>query len=74
MMSTIVAGSEDPAKSKRPRFRVVCEACGSLSIKVADPATSPTTELVYCGRCAVVRGTLGELHDLARSSVDLYEF
>jgi hypothetical protein len=52
----------------------VVERCGSLSIEVADPVTSPSTTLVECARCGAVRGTLGELHELARLSSDLFEF
>jgi hypothetical protein len=37
--------------SERSRFKVVCENCGSLSIKVADPANSPDAAIVLCGRC-----------------------
>jgi hypothetical protein len=56
------------------RFKIVCEDCGSLSIKVADPANSPAATLVQCGRCSAVRGTVGDLHDLARRGTDLFEF
>jgi ribosomal protein L37E len=59
---------------QQSRFKFVCERCGSLSIKVADPVTSPLTTVVECARCGAVRGTLGELHDLARRSSDLFEF
>jgi hypothetical protein len=60
--------------SERSRFRVVCENCGSLSIKVADPANSPDAAIVLCGRCGAVRGTLADLHVLARSGHDVFEF
>jgi hypothetical protein len=56
------------------RFKIVCEDCGSLSIKVADPAYSPAATLVQCGRCNAVRRTVGDLHDLARRGTDLFEF
>jgi hypothetical protein len=56
------------------RFKIVCEDCGSLAIKVADPANSPATALVHCGRCNAVRGTVGGLHDLARRGTELFEF
>lgn len=56
------------------RFKVVCEACGSLSIKVADPANAPASTPVHCGRCNAVRGTLGELQDMARRGTDSFEF
>jgi hypothetical protein len=60
--------------SARSRFKVVCESCGSLSIKVADhPANSRDTAVVQCGRCSVVRGTLADLHVLARSGNDVFE-
>jgi uncharacterized Zn finger protein len=60
--------------SERSRFKIVCENCGSLSIKVADPADSPDAAIVQCGRCGAVRGTLADLHVLARSGNDLFEF
>jgi hypothetical protein len=56
------------------RFKIVCWDCGSLSIKVANPANSPAAALVHCGRCSAVRGTLGDLHDLARRGTELFEF
>jgi hypothetical protein len=62
------------ATSARPGFRIVCDRCGGLSIKMADPTTSPTTALVQCRRCDAVRGTLGDLHDLARRGTDVFEF
>jgi hypothetical protein len=66
--------AEDTAARERSRFKIVCEDCGSLSIKVAEPANSPNTTLVRCGRCNAVRGTLEELHDLARRGNDVFEF
>ena len=66
--------AEDTATRARSRFRIVCEDCGSLSIKVADPANSPNATFVLCGRCNAVRGTLDELHDLARHGNDVFEF
>jgi ribosomal protein L37E len=65
---------EDTFTRRRSRFKFVCERCGSLSIKVTDPVTSPLTTPVECARCGAVRGTLGELHELARRSSDLFEF
>lgn len=56
------------------RFKFVCEDCGSLSIKVVDPANAPATTLVQCGRCGAVRGTLADLRHLARRGGDLFEF
>jgi hypothetical protein len=73
-MSTAMMSAEDTAMRQVSRFKIVCEDCGSLSIKVADPANSPDATPVKCGRCGVVRGTLGELHDLARRSTDSFEF
>jgi hypothetical protein len=59
---------------KRSGFSIVCAECGSLSIKIVDPATAPDTTLVHCGRCGAIRGTLADLHDLARRSTDVFEF
>jgi hypothetical protein len=64
-----MVSAEDTAARKRSRFKIVCEDCASLSIKVADPANSPNATLVRCGRCNAARGTLEELHDLARRGV-----
>ena len=66
--------AEDTATRERSRFKIVCEDCGSLSIKLADPANSPDATLVRCGRCNAVRGTLEELHDLPRRGNDVFEF
>ena len=55
-------------------LKIVCDECGSLSIKVVDPATAPATTVIQCGRCDAVRGTLADLHDLARRGTDLFEF
>jgi hypothetical protein len=60
--------------SARPGFKTVCQECGSLSIKVADPVNAPGATPVQCGRCGAVRGTLAELHDLARRGDDVFEF
>ena len=54
--------------------KIVCVDCGSLSIQVEDPANSPVTTPILCGCCGAVRGTLGELHDLARLGTDSFEF
>ena len=61
--------------SDRPPFKLVCEDCGSLSIKVAVSSTSfPGDAIVQCGRCTAVRGTLADFHALARSHHDFLEF
>lgn len=58
----------------RPGLKVVCEACGNLSIKAIDPASAPDLEKIHCRRCNAIRGTLGDLRELARRSVDVFEF
>jgi hypothetical protein len=55
-------------------FKVVCNICGSLSIKLVDPAQVASATTIHCGRCNAVRGTLAELHDLARRGKDVFEF
>lgn len=57
----------------RSGLKIVCEACGNLSIKAVDPA-APGETLIHCGHCNAVRGTLSDLRDLARRSTDVFEF
>jgi len=65
--------SEDATRERSP-FKIVCEECGSLSIKIIDPTNLPKTAQVQCGRCRAIRGTLADLHALARRGADLFEF
>lgn len=55
-------------------FKVVCDQCGSLSIKLTDPTNAASTTPIQCGKCNAARGTLAELQDLARRSTDMFEF
>jgi hypothetical protein len=71
-MSRPIAAERFPTPQRRPGFKIVCEQCGSLSIKITDPVNSPVATPVRCGRCGVIRGTLAELHDVARRST--FEF
>jgi hypothetical protein len=73
-MSMPIAAEPFPTPQGRPGFKIVCEQCGSLSIKVIDPVNSPVTTVVHCGRCDTIRGTLAELHDVARRGNDTFEF
>jgi hypothetical protein len=51
-------------------FQMVCDNCGSLTIKIENPVESSSDAVVNCGGCGSARGTLGALRDLAaRSSV-----
>lgn len=63
-----------PTPPERSGFKIVCKDCGSLSIKVVDPANAPGTTPVQCGRCGTMRGTLAELHELALRNGDVFEF
>ena len=65
--------SEHPCQERRG-LKVVCDACGNLSIKTTDPASAPDDAKIYCGRCNAVRGTLADLRELARRSTDVFEF
>jgi hypothetical protein len=57
------------------KFKFVCDACGSMSIKVAKPEQAPETTIVECGRCNSPRGTLASLRALATEGrSDLFEF
>jgi uncharacterized Zn finger protein len=64
----------DLAVSAKAGFKMVCDECGSLSIRVADLVHAPLTTLIQCGRCGAVRGTLSELHDLARRGTKSFDF
>jgi hypothetical protein len=55
-------------------FKIVCSECGGLSIKGLDPAKSESADIVWCGHCDASRGTLADLHVLARRGKDLFEF
>jgi hypothetical protein len=59
---------------ERSGFKVVCNDCGSLSIKVDKQVNAPGTTPVRCGRCGAIRGTLADLHELALRSRDNFEF
>ncbi|THD48307.1 MAG: hypothetical protein E8A46_22530 [Bradyrhizobium sp.] len=59
---------------QRPGLKIVCEACGSLAIKAIVLAGEPELTKIHCRRCNAVRGTLADLHDLARRSADVFEF
>jgi hypothetical protein len=60
--------------AEKARFKVVCDQCGSLSIKLTDPANAASATAIQCGRCSATRGTLADLQDLARRGTDIFEF
>ncbi len=59
-----------------PKFKIVCDACGSLSIKiVTDPENVLIGTVVVCACCNAPRGTLEGLQHLARQGTgDSFEF
>ena len=63
-----------PMPRERSGFEIVCNACGGLSIKVADPANAQDTTPVECVRCGAMRGTLADLRGLALRNGDIFEF
>jgi transcription elongation factor Elf1 len=57
------------------KFKFVCEACGSMTIKIASLERATETTIVECGRCDAPRGTLAALRDLARQGrSNVFEF
>jgi hypothetical protein len=46
-------------------FQMVCDNCGSLTIKIENPERASREAIVYCGDCGSSRGTMGALRDLA---------
>ena len=46
-------------------FQMVCDDCGSLTIKIENPEGACRETVVYCGHCGAPRGSMGALRDLA---------
>jgi hypothetical protein len=46
-------------------FQMVCDDCGSLTIKIENPEGASRETVVYGGCCGASRGTIGALRDLA---------
>jgi len=65
---------DDLSDYQRCGFKVVCESCGSLSIKLENPERSRASEQIQCGGCGAVRGTLADLRDLARRGDGQFAF
>jgi hypothetical protein len=47
-------------------FKLVCDNCGSLTIRVANPTPADAAAVVECGPCRFPRGTWAALRDLAK--------
>lgn len=71
---TLMSVAASPTPNERSGFKIVCNDCGSLSIKVVDPVNAKGTTPVECARCGAVRGTLADLRCLAISSGDVFQF
>jgi hypothetical protein len=57
-----------------PKFKLVCDACGSMKVRITHSDRAPEATIVECGRCDAPRGTLAALRDLAKSGRgDLFE-
>lgn len=50
----------------QPKFKFVCDVCGGLTIRIANPERAPDSAVVECGRCSSPRGTMAALRSLAR--------
>lgn len=70
----VVMKVDQVSAEQQSRFKIVCIDCGSLTIQTMDPVNSPETTQVLCGRCGAVRGTLRDLHLLARRGDRSFEF
>ena len=57
-------------------FQLVCASCDALGIVLDhDAERAPSGTPIRCRNCGAVRGTLGDLRDLARSKPrDLIDF
>ncbi len=67
-------GLLDQSGETQGGLKIVCEVCGSLSIKPIDPAEANDGVEVHCRRCNAVRGTIADLRALARQSTGDFEF
>ena len=47
-------------------FKLVCEDCGSLTIRAENYDRADAAAIIECGRCKSPRGTWAALRDLAR--------
>jgi hypothetical protein len=74
LLVTLMKVENSPTPRERAGFKIVCSDCGSLSIKIKDPANASSDAKIECGRCSAVRGTLADLHVLARRGNDVFEF
>jgi hypothetical protein len=54
-------------------FKLVCDNCNSLSIRIDVAEGAPSSTPIRCGHCEAPRGTLGNLRRLA-SKRDLLKF
>ncbi len=64
----------DHSSETQSGLKIVCEVCGSLSIKPIDPAETCDDVHVHFRRCNAVRGTIADLRALARQSTGDFEF
>jgi len=46
-------------------FQLVCVECDSVGVIIEGSELAPASTLVRCSHCLSVRGTLGDLRDLA---------
>jgi hypothetical protein len=53
-----------------PGFKIVCDGCDSLGIVLDNGEGAPSSMPIRCSGCGAVRGTLGDLRKLARSTVN----
>jgi hypothetical protein len=49
----------------RPRFQLVCVNCDALGIVLDYAEGAPSSTPIKCRDCGALRGTLGELRNLA---------
>jgi hypothetical protein len=50
-------------KLSQDKFKLVCEACGSLTVALPVDANPDPQSILKCGRCGFDRGSLQSLRD-----------
>jgi hypothetical protein len=56
---------------RQAEFKLVCDNCNSLSIRIDLAEGAPSSTPIRCGHCDAPRGTLGNLRRLASNSDSL---
>jgi len=66
-MSELPHMLDAPLSTIGPAFQIQCVACDGLGIVFECTENAPSTTPINCRHCGALRGTLGDLRELAKS-------